>query len=163
MAGVTRNPRPLFVTALPTGYDGQEVFYQSTTAGTGGGATNTMATMGLVWHLRYRSAASGSYKWEAIGGRSIQITHSGPGLFGPSVTETAYTASGVIPLAGDYDISLASVFTPNVAAATIIGGMIAERAKTAGVSKVAFDRAGYNYHGRVKALAEAAREGGLKF
>lgn len=37
MATVTRNPRPLFVTALPAGYDGQEVFYQSTTAGTGGG------------------------------------------------------------------------------------------------------------------------------
>ena len=43
MASVTRNPRPLFVTALPAGYDGQEVFYQSTTAGTGGGSTDTEA------------------------------------------------------------------------------------------------------------------------
>jgi large subunit ribosomal protein L18 len=51
----------------------------------------------------------------------------------------------------------------NVAAAKIIGKAIAERAKTAGVSKVVFDRGGYKYHGRVKALADAAREAGLKF
>jgi large subunit ribosomal protein L18 len=51
----------------------------------------------------------------------------------------------------------------NVAAAVAIGKRIAERAKKAGVEKVAFDRAGYQYHGRVKALAEAAREAGLKF
>ena len=51
----------------------------------------------------------------------------------------------------------------NIAAATAIGKRIAERAKTAGVEKVAFDRSGYQYHGRVKALAEAAREAGLKF
>ena len=51
----------------------------------------------------------------------------------------------------------------NVAAAVAIGKCIAERAKKAGVEKVAFDRAGYQYHGRVKALAEAAREAGLKF
>jgi len=51
----------------------------------------------------------------------------------------------------------------NVAAAAEIGKRIAERAKKAGVEKVAFDRAGYQYHGRVKALAEAAREAGLKF
>jgi large subunit ribosomal protein L18 len=51
----------------------------------------------------------------------------------------------------------------NVAAAKIIGKAIAERAKTAGVSKVVFDRGGYKYHGRVKALADEAREAGLKF
>jgi len=51
----------------------------------------------------------------------------------------------------------------NVAAATIIGKRIAEKAKAAGVDKVAFDRAGFAYHGRVKALAEAAREAGLQF
>jgi large subunit ribosomal protein L18 len=51
----------------------------------------------------------------------------------------------------------------NVAAATVIGKRIAERAKAAGVEKVAFDRAGFAYHGRVKALAEAAREAGLQF
>jgi large subunit ribosomal protein L18 len=51
----------------------------------------------------------------------------------------------------------------NVAAAAIIGKRIAERAKAAGIDKVAFDRAGFAYHGRVKALAEAAREAGLQF
>ena len=51
----------------------------------------------------------------------------------------------------------------NAAAATLIGKRIAEKAKAAGVEKVAFDRAGFAYHGRVKALADAAREAGLQF
>lgn len=51
----------------------------------------------------------------------------------------------------------------NVDAATLVGKRIAEKAKAAGVEKVAFDRAGFAYHGRVKALAEAAREAGLQF
>ena len=51
----------------------------------------------------------------------------------------------------------------NVAAAALIGKRIAEKAKAAGIDKVAFDRAGFAYHGRVKALAEAAREAGLQF
>ena len=51
----------------------------------------------------------------------------------------------------------------NAAAAAAIGKLIAEKAKAAGVEKVAFDRAGFAYHGRVKALAEAAREAGLQF
>jgi large subunit ribosomal protein L18 len=51
----------------------------------------------------------------------------------------------------------------NVAAAKVIGKAVADRAKAAGVSKVVFDRGGYKYHGRVKALADAAREAGLQF
>jgi len=53
--------------------------------------------------------------------------------------------------------------TGNVEAAKKVGTMLAERAKAAGVSKVAFDRSGFKYHGRIKALADAAREGGLEF
>ena len=51
----------------------------------------------------------------------------------------------------------------NVEAAAVIGKLIAEKAKKAGVTTVAFDRSGYKYHGRIKALAEAARENGLSF
>ncbi len=51
----------------------------------------------------------------------------------------------------------------DVAAAAAVGKLVAERAKAAGVTKVIFDRSGYIYHGRVKAVAEAAREGGLEF
>jgi large subunit ribosomal protein L18 len=51
----------------------------------------------------------------------------------------------------------------NVAAAAAVGKRVAEKAKSAGITEVAFDRSGYKYHGRVKALAEAAREHGLKF
>ena len=51
----------------------------------------------------------------------------------------------------------------NAAAAAIVGKRIAERAKAAGIEQVAFDRSGFAYHGRVKALAEAAREAGLQF
>ena len=51
----------------------------------------------------------------------------------------------------------------NTAAAVLVGKRIAEKAKSAGIVEVAFDRSGYKYHGRVKALADAAREHGLKF
>jgi len=51
----------------------------------------------------------------------------------------------------------------NVKAAAVVGKRIAEKARAQGVEQVAFDRAGFKYHGRVKALAEAAREAGLKF
>jgi large subunit ribosomal protein L18 len=51
----------------------------------------------------------------------------------------------------------------NAEAAAKVGRVIAEKAKAAGVEKVAFDRSGYRYHGRIKALADAAREGGLQF
>lgn len=51
----------------------------------------------------------------------------------------------------------------NIKAAIVIGKIIAEKGKKNGISKIAFDRSGYKYHGRVKALADAARENGLKF
>jgi large subunit ribosomal protein L18 len=53
--------------------------------------------------------------------------------------------------------------TGNVEAAKKVGATIAERAKAAGITKVAFDRSGFKYHGRVQALADAAREAGLEF
>ncbi|WP_192484756.1 MULTISPECIES: 50S ribosomal protein L18 [Cysteiniphilum] len=54
-------------------------------------------------------------------------------------------------------------YTGNVAAATVVGKVIAQRAVEKGIEQVAFDRSGFRYHGRVKALADSARENGLKF
>jgi large subunit ribosomal protein L18 len=56
-----------------------------------------------------------------------------------------------------------AVVRPKTATSTAVGKLVAERALTKGITQVVFDRGGYKYHGRVKALAEAAREGGLSF
>lgn len=69
----------------------------------------------------------------------------------------------VLVSASTLDQSLRTGATSNVAAAASVGKLIAERAQAAGISKVAFDRSGFKYHGRVQALADAAREGGLEF
>jgi len=69
----------------------------------------------------------------------------------------------VLASASTLDASLRSGSTGNIQAAAAVGKLVAERAREAGVDKVAFDRAGYKYHGRVKALADAARENGLEF
>ncbi len=61
------------------------------------------------------------------------------------------------------DVKKAIKYPGNVDAATAVGKIIAEKAKAAGVESVAFDRSGFKYHGRVKALADSARENGLKF
>ena len=63
----------------------------------------------------------------------------------------------------EQDVRKNTKSTGNVAAAAIVGARIAEKAKAAGIDTVAFDRSGFRYHGRVKALADAAREAGLKF
>jgi large subunit ribosomal protein L18 len=77
----------------------------------------------------------------------------------------------IIAPAGDEVLASASTLesdlrngaTGNIAAAVEVGKLVATRAKKAGVEKVAFDRGGYKYHGRIKALADAARETGLEF
>jgi large subunit ribosomal protein L18 len=81
---------------------------------------------------------------------------------GTRVLASASTAEADVrkELAGD---SKTTGKGSNVSAATVIGKRIAEKARAAGIEKVAFDRAGFAYHGRVKALAEAAREAGLQF
>ena len=69
----------------------------------------------------------------------------------------------ILATASTLDKELRKGATGNVEAANAVGSLIAERATKAGVSNVAFDRSGFKYHGRVKALADAAREAGLKF
>ena len=80
-------------------------------------------------------------------------------VIAPSGSEIVASASTLDKtVAGDI-----SGATGNASAAAVIGKVIAERAKAAGVDRVAFDRSGFRYHGRVKALADAARESGLEF
>lgn len=69
----------------------------------------------------------------------------------------------VIAQASTLDPALRAGVTGNAVAAGNVGTLVAERAKAAGISKVAFDRSGFKYHGRVKALADAARAAGLEF
>jgi large subunit ribosomal protein L18 len=69
----------------------------------------------------------------------------------------------VIATASTLDKELRAGKTGNVDAAKAVGKLIADRAKAAGIESVAFDRSGFKYHGRVKALADAAREAGLQF
>ncbi len=69
----------------------------------------------------------------------------------------------VLASASTLDKELRDAATGNVEAAKKVGQLVAERAKAAGVTQVAFDRSGFKYHGRVQALADAAREGGLEF
>lgn len=75
------------------------------------------------------------------------------------------TGSEVLASASTLDKAVRSGVkaTGNADAATQVGKTIAERAKAAGIDKVAFDRSGFKYHGRIKALADAARENGLEF
>ena len=69
----------------------------------------------------------------------------------------------VLASASTLDKELRDGATGNVEAAKKVGQLVAERAKAAGVTQVAFDRSGFKYHGRVQALADGAREGGLEF
>ena len=69
----------------------------------------------------------------------------------------------VLAAASTLDKELRQGSTGNIEAARKVGQLIAERAKKAGIESVAFDRSGFRYHGRVKALADAAREAGLQF
>lgn len=73
------------------------------------------------------------------------------------------TGGAILAAASTVEKDLRKNVTGNVEAAKAVGALIAERAKSAGITSVAFDRSGFKYHGRVKALADAARESGLEF
>ncbi|HUR39832.1 MAG TPA: 50S ribosomal protein L18 [Verrucomicrobiae bacterium] len=79
-------------------------------------------------------------------------------IISPDAGQTLVAASTL-----EKDVAKGLKSTSNVEAAAKIGTTLAARAKEKGITKVAFDRSGFRYHGRVKALADAAREGGLEF
>jgi len=111
---------------------------------------------------RLRRSRRGRAKIKELGVFRLCINktpmHTYAQIIDPTGSKVVASASTV-----EADIKKSLKHTGNVDAATKIGQVIAERAKASGVEKVAFDRSGFKYHGRVKALADAARENGLQF
>ena len=112
---------------------------------------------------RLRRARRGRAKIRELGVHRLTIfrtpRHMYAQVIAPSGSEVVVSAS-TVDQGVKSDLAGAS---SNMAAAALVGKAIAERAKAAGIERVAFDRAGFKYHGRVKSLADAARENGLQF
>ena len=109
---------------------------------------------------RARRARRSRMKMRSLGATRLLVHRTPRHIYAQLV---APQGDKVLAAASTLDASLRGGATGNVAAAAKVGTLIAARAKAAGVTRVAFDRAGYKYHGRVKALADAARAGGLEF
>ena len=109
---------------------------------------------------RLRRARRGRVKMRELGVNRLSVNRTPRHIYAQVISSSG---DQVLASASTLDSSLRSGSTGNVDAAKAVGSLIAERAKAAGVSEVSFDRSGYKYHGRVKALADAAREAGLEF
>lgn len=109
---------------------------------------------------RLRRAKKTRIKMRELGKNRLVVNRSSQHIYAQIISPAGDT---VLASAGTVEKELRSDATSNVNAAAKVGKLIAERAKKAGIEAVAFDRSGFKYHGRVKALAEAARENGLKF
>ncbi len=111
---------------------------------------------------RIRRARRARAKIKEIGVHRLSVyrtpRHIYAQLIAPNGAEVVASASTL-----EKDVKSSVKVTGNKDAAALVGKTIAEKAKTAGIEKVAFDRSGFKYHGRVKALADAAREAGLQF
>lgn len=108
---------------------------------------------------RLRRARRARIRVREMGADRLSVHRTGQHMYAQII---AGDGSKVLASASTLDKELKLEQTSNIAAAAEVGKLIAERGKAAGVTKVAFDRSGFKYHGRVKALAEAAREGGLE-
>lgn len=95
-----------------------------------------------------------------LGAHRLSVNRSSRHIYAQIISPTG---GEILAQASTLDSSLRSGKTSNIEAATAVGKLVAERAKAIGITKVAFDRSGFKYHGRVKALADAARENGLEF
>ncbi|KGK41095.1 50S ribosomal protein L18 [Nitrincola sp. A-D6] len=109
---------------------------------------------------RIRRARRSRLKMRELGAVRLCVNRTPRHIYAQIISADGST---VLASASTVEKDLRSGVTGNVEAAKKVGAMIADRAKAAGVSQVAFDRSGYKYHGRVQALADAAREGGLEF
>ncbi len=111
---------------------------------------------------RIRRATSTRAKIKELGANRLTVHRTSSHIYAQVIAPSSDT---VLASASSLDKALRSALKNggNVAAAKVIGQLIAERAVKAGVKTVAFDRSGFKYHGRIKALADAAREHGLEF
>lgn len=109
---------------------------------------------------RLRRAKKTRIKMRELGKNRLVVNRSSQHIYAQVISPAGDI---ILASAGTVEKDLRSESTGNVGAAAKVGKLIAERAIKAGVEYVAFDRSGFKYHGRVKALAEAARENGLKF
>ena len=113
---------------------------------------------------RLRRAKRARMKIRELGAPRLTVHRTPRHIYAQVIGHAAASGSDrVLVQASTLDAALRGDASGNVAAATAVGRLLAERATAAGIESVAFDRSGYKYHGRVKALAEAAREAGLKF
>jgi large subunit ribosomal protein L18 len=111
---------------------------------------------------RLRRARKSRAHIRRLGKPRLTVFRSGRHIYAQVIrAEDGHVLAAASTLQKDVKAELKS--TSNKAAAAAVGKAIAERAVAAGVKEVAFDRSGYQYHGRVKELADAAREGGLSF
>jgi large subunit ribosomal protein L18 len=109
---------------------------------------------------RLRRARRARAKMRELGANRLSVHRTSQHIYaqiiGPEGDKVLASASTL-----EYDLRSGS--TGNADAAARVGKLIAERGQAAGITEVAFDRSGFKYHGRIKALADAAREGGLQF
>jgi len=111
---------------------------------------------------RKRRATRGRAKIRELGVSRLSVhrtpRHIYAQVIAPNGSEVLASASTV-----EKELRAGESYTGNATSAATVGKLLAERAKAAGITKVAFDRSGFKYHGRIKALADAARENGLEF
>ena len=110
--------------------------------------------------IRLRRARQARLKMRELEAVRLSVYRSSQHIYAQVISADG---GKVLVSASTLDSSLRGTASGNVEAAKKVGLLVAERAKAAGITKVAFDRSGFKYHGRVKALADAAREGGLEF
>ena len=109
---------------------------------------------------RIRRTRRSRLKMRELGATRLCVTRTPRHIYAQVISADG---AKVLAAASTVEKDLRETSGGNIAAAEKVGTLIAQRATEAGVTEVAFDRSGFQYHGRVKALADAAREGGLKF
>ncbi len=110
---------------------------------------------------RIRRARKARARIRTLGVPRLSVHRTGKYIYAQVITADQQVVASASTLQKDMRVNLKG--TKNIEAATAVGKAVAEKAIAAGIKEVAFDRSGFRYHGRIKALADAARETGLQF